>query len=69
MSNLSPLQKEASKLLSQIINNKNEKKQENGIKCSKCNTIFNVIVRQTRSADEGSTNFLVCPNCRNCYKK
>lgn len=69
MSNLTPLQKEANKLLKELLENKDEKKKENGIKCSKCNTTFNVIVRQTRSADEGSTNFLVCPNCRNCFKK
>lgn len=35
-----------------------------GKRCNKCNNVLTIFTRQTRSADEGMTNFFVCKKCK-----
>lgn len=39
-----------------------------GKKCKVCNTILQIIPRQTRCADEGSTYFYICNKCEKSRK-
>jgi DNA-directed RNA polymerase subunit M/transcription elongation factor TFIIS len=52
------------KTILQNIKKLNQEEQIAGLKCSKCQNIIEVIVRQTRSADEGMTAFFHCPVCK-----
>lgn len=45
-------------------------KNTDGVKCKVCNSDnVNVIQKQIRSADEGSTNFYTCIDCGNKWRR
>lgn len=42
--------------------------EKEGKRCKTCNSILQIISRQTRSADEGMTTFYNCLKCVKTYK-